>query len=136
MIVCGDTMLARDFILNDLKPTFDLDLQVVSGIVKRNAATFKSQIIEGSQCNATYKKTLFGVSKTKESSREESESGSKFLKKLLLFEDVDIVFSDESDFYSQLSKLLLVTKVPVLMTASNFQYISKHLLPILNRNRD
>jgi hypothetical protein len=33
MIVCGDTILARDFIINDLKPQFDLDLQVVTGIV-------------------------------------------------------------------------------------------------------
>jgi hypothetical protein len=42
MIVCGDTILVRDYIMNDMKPQFDLDVQVVSGIVKRSAATFKS----------------------------------------------------------------------------------------------
>ena len=67
---------------------------------------------------------------------EETESSSKYLTKMLLFEDVDTVFADETDFYSQLSKLCLVTKVPILMTASNYQYISKHLLPILNRQKD
>lgn len=51
---------------------------------------------------------------------EETESSSKYLTKMLLFEDVDTVFADETDFYSQLSKLCLVTKVPILMTASNY----------------
>jgi hypothetical protein len=55
---------------------------------------------------------------------------------VLLFEDVDTVFVDETDFYSQLTKLLVLTKVPILMTASNYQYISKHLLPILARSKD
>lgn len=44
------------------------------------------------------------------------------------------MFTDEAEFYSQLTKLLLVTKVPVLMTASSYQYVDKHLLPILNRH--
>jgi len=46
------------------------------------------------------------------------------------------VFVDETDFYSQLTKLLVVTKVPIIMTASNYQYISKHLIPILARNKE
>ena len=105
MIVCGDTILARDFIVNDLKPQFDLDLQIVTGIVKRNAATFKSQIIEGSQCNATYKKIFPGLgSKPKLDGflgpvKEESDNA-KYLTKVQLFEDFDTVFVDETDFYS------------------------------------
>lgn len=55
---------------------------------------------------------------------------------MLLFEDVDTVFVDETEFYSQLAKLCLVTKVPILMTASNFEYVSRHLLPILNKHKD
>lgn len=127
MIVCGDTILARDFIINDLKPQFDLDLQVVTGIVKRNASTFKSQIIEGSQCNATYKKAFPGLGSKPKSLegflapvKEEPDSAAKYLTKVLLFEDVDTVFVDETDFYSQLTKLLVLTKVPILMTASNY----------------
>ena len=66
---------------------------------------------------------------------EDSESV-KYLTKVLLFEDIDTVFADEPDFYSSLSKLLMVTKVPIVLTASNHQYINKHLLPILNKNKE
>lgn len=120
-----------------------MDLQVVTGIVKRNASTFKSQIIEGSQCNATYKKAFTGLGSKPKSLegflapvKEESDNAAKYLTKVLLFEDVDTVFVDETDFYSQLTKLLVLTKVPILMTASNYQYIYKHLLPILARSKD
>jgi len=37
----------------------------------------------------------------------------------LFFEDVDVIFEDESDFYSQLSRLISITKVPIILTASN-----------------
>lgn len=55
------------------------------------------------------------------------------LSKLLLFEDIDLVFNDEADFYSQLGKLIQVTKVPVILTASNSTYICAHLLPLLRK---
>ena len=53
--------------------------------------------------------------------------------KLLLLEDVDQVFADEPDFYAQLTKLLQVTKVPIILTASNQSYLSTHLLPLLRK---
>ena len=51
------------------------------------------------------------------------------LSKLLLFEDIDIVFSDEGEFFGQLTKLMQVTKIPVMLTASNSTFVSTHLLP-------
>jgi len=44
------------------------------------------------------------------------------------------VFSDEADFYSQLVKLIQVTKVPIILTASNSTYVCTHLLPLLRKN--
>lgn len=55
MIVTGDTMLIRDFIMNDLKHQFNLSIQIVSPTVKRTATTFKMQIFDGSQSNAAFK---------------------------------------------------------------------------------
>lgn len=50
-----------------------------------------------------------------------------------MFEDIDIVFNDEPDFYTQLSKLIQVTKVPVILTASNSTYVCANLLPLLRK---
>jgi hypothetical protein len=41
-------MFVRDFIINDLKHQFNLSVQIVTPITKRNANTFKLQILEGS----------------------------------------------------------------------------------------
>jgi hypothetical protein len=55
MIVIGDTLIVRDYIVNDLKPKFNLSIQNVTATLKRTAQTFKSQIFDGSQCNASFK---------------------------------------------------------------------------------
>ena len=81
-------------------------VQLISGTRRRNATNFKLHIVEGSQSHAAYESS-----------------------KLLFFEDVDIVFKDEADFYPQLLKLLHMTKVPVVLSATS--YI--HLLPIMER---
>lgn len=52
LIVYGDTMLLRDFILNDLKIAFNLSVQVISPSVRRYGKVFKDSIFEGSQCNS------------------------------------------------------------------------------------
>ena len=52
----------------------------------------------------------------------------------MLFEDIDIVFYDESDFYSQLNKLLNLTKVPVILTAKDIQLIKDNLINGLKDN--
>ena len=110
-------MLVRDFIINTLKPKYKLTLQVISANTKRNSNTFRSQIFEGSQCNATYKMNFFASAqqvessslnkffakttplvnaKSTEISKGNSDLGEKekgnFLTKMLLFEDVDTVF--------------------------------------------
>ena len=59
LIVVGDTLVVRDFIMNDLKPRFNLSVQDVSATVKRTASTFKQQIFDGSQCNASFKENGF-----------------------------------------------------------------------------
>lgn len=38
---------------------------------------------------------------------------------MLLFEDIDKVFHDESEFHQQLLKLIGVTKIPIILTMSN-----------------
>lgn len=58
----------------------------------------------------------------------------KEVSKVMLFEDIDIVFNDEGEFYGQLSKLLLLTKIPVIMTATNASFISSNLLPLLKKS--
>lgn len=44
-----------------------------------------------------------------------------------------MVFNDEGDFYRELSKLIQVTKVPIILTASNSTYICANLLPLLRK---
>jgi hypothetical protein len=46
------------------------------------------------------------------------ETPQQLSQKILLFEDIDQVFNDESDFHSQLLKLICVTKVPIIITLS------------------
>lgn len=43
------------------------------------------------------------------------------------------MFNDEGEFYGQLTKLMQVTKVPVVLTASNSTFVSAHLLPLLRK---
>jgi hypothetical protein len=52
---------------------------------------------------------------------------------VLFFEDIDIVFKDEADFYPQLLKLLQMTKVPIVLSATSQVYLAHHLVPILER---
>jgi hypothetical protein len=52
---------------------------------------------------------------------------------VLFFEDIDIVFKDEADFYPQLLKLLQMTKVPIVLSATSQLYLAHHLVPILDR---
>ena len=92
LVVVGDTLLVRDYIVNDLKPRFSLSIQIVPATIKRNSQTFKAQIFDGSQCNASFRENGF--------LRGDSQPEiSPQLSKLLLFEDIDIVFADESEFY-------------------------------------
>ena len=58
------------------------------------------------------------------------------MSKLLFVEDVDTVFADEPDFYHQLYKLLTITKVPVILTASSPSYIEAHFVPLLQKKED
>ena len=51
-------------------------------------------------------------------------------------EDVDTVFADEPDIYYQLSKLLTMTKIPVILTVSSLSGISKNLIPMLQKKED
>ena len=44
-----------------------------------------------------------------------------------------MVFKDESEFYFQLVKLLQMTKVPVILSASNPSFVTQHLYPMLSR---
>lgn len=69
------------------------------------------------------------MSQNNNKNKEESEQVSQ---KILLFEDIDVVFNDENDFYSQLIKLLQVTKVPIIMTASNFEIVKRNLIEKLD----
>ena len=59
MIVIGDTLVVRDYILSDLKPRYNLSVQKVPATLKRSANMFKSQIFDGSQCNAKFKENGF-----------------------------------------------------------------------------
>ena len=54
----------------------------------------------------------------------------------MLAEDIDMVFVDEPDFYYQLCKLLAITKVPVVMTASSLAYLQNHFIPLLKRHQE
>ena len=54
-IVTGDTLLIRDYILNDLKPRYNLTIQTISPTVRRTATHFKMHIFDGSQSNAAFK---------------------------------------------------------------------------------
>ena len=54
----------------------------------------------------------------------------------MLAEDIDMVFADESDFYYQLCKLLAITKVPVIMTASSLDTLQTHFIPLLLRHQE
>ena len=54
LIVYGDTLLVRDFVLNELKQEFKLVVQTISGTRRRNANNFKLHIVEGSQCHVAY----------------------------------------------------------------------------------
>jgi len=46
----------------------------------------------------------------------------------LLFEDVDIIFPDEDEFYGLLSKLIPNSKVPIILTASDEDKIYNNLI--------
>lgn len=141
LIVFGDTMLLRDYIVNDLKGAFNLNLQIISPSVRRSAKTFKDTIFEGSQCNSAIGNTqnafnsLFGNKQPQVSTTENRQETTQTVNKLLLFEDVDVIFEDESDFYSQLTRLISMTKVPIIITATNQRFITENLLPVLHRSQ-
>jgi len=54
LLVFGDTLLIRDFILNEVKTLFNMVVQLISGTRRRNATNFKLHIVEGSQSHAAY----------------------------------------------------------------------------------
>jgi hypothetical protein len=54
LITSEDTMMIRDFILNELKSDYNLRIQRISGTQRRNAQTFKNSITEGTQSTVQY----------------------------------------------------------------------------------
>lgn len=58
----SDTMIIRDYLLGQLKTEMNLDIQKVSGSIKRTAQYFKSSIFEGTQHSSVEKgfQSLFG----------------------------------------------------------------------------
>ena len=65
---------------------------------------------------------------------EANQDSTQTVNKLLLIEDADVVFADEADFYSQLIKLIGMTKVPIIITATCQSYLSKNLIPLLQKS--
>lgn len=129
-------MLLRDFVVNDLKSAFNLSVQIVSPSVRRCGKAFKDSIFEGSQCNSAIGNTQSGFNTLfggKPSQLTDNKDTTQTVNKLLFFEDVDVIFEDEADFYSQLIKLIGMTKVPIILTATSQYFVSKNLLPALHR---
>jgi len=96
-------MLLRDFVVNDLKLAFNLSVQIISPSVRRCGKTFKDSIFEGSQCNSAIGNPQSGFTALfggKLSQITEAKDTTQTVNKLLFFEDVDVIFEDESDFYS------------------------------------
>lgn len=102
---------------------------------RRTATYFKNSIMEGTQSNINAGNSgrptnsifnaFFQKPKTHQLSQENRltestspETPQQLSQKILLFEDIDQVFNDESDFHSQLLKLICVTKVPIIITLS------------------
>ena len=57
LVIFGETLMIRDYIMNDLKYQFNLSIQAISGSKRRDAKTFKLQLFDASQCNAAYKES-------------------------------------------------------------------------------
>ena len=112
LVVTGDTLFVRDYLMS-MQHSCGFQLQQITGSARRNAKSFLT-IFESSQCRSALP----------QSSRH----------KLLYFSDVDVVFADEQDFYSQLVKLIQVTRVPVIVSAASHTYVAQHLFPVLHRN--
>jgi len=96
-------MLLRDFVVNDLKLAFNLSVQIISPSVRRCGKAFKDSIFEGSQCNSAIVNPQNGFTALfsgRQSQITETKDTTQTVNKLLFFEDVDVVFEDESDFYS------------------------------------
>jgi hypothetical protein len=58
-------MFVRDFIMNELQHQFNLQVQVVSATIKRNARTFNQTIFDGSQCNSALSNSFMATQTTK-----------------------------------------------------------------------
>jgi hypothetical protein len=54
--------------------------------------------------------------------------------KIILFEDIDQVFYDESEFHGQLLKLIAVAKVPIILTMGDNDSLKEMLKRELNES--
>ncbi len=54
MVIVGNTLLIRDYVLEELKLTHNLIIQRVSMTQRRNTALFKNSILEGTQSSISY----------------------------------------------------------------------------------
>eukprot|EP00347_Sterkiella_histriomuscorum_P016083 403354553 len=159
LFIVGNTQLISDFLLNELKTSHNLIIQKVSMIQRRNTQTFKTSIFEGTQSTVQYqqsggssifeqffnkanasnqaKNSLSSESTTDPQNSQNTQNPSstpQYSQKILLFEDMDIVFQDESEFYPQLIKLMQITKVPIILTASNMEKVNESFLQHLEHN--
>ncbi|CDW79280.1 UNKNOWN [Stylonychia lemnae] len=153
LFIVGNTLLIRDYILNELKSNHNLIIQRISMTQKRNAQTFKYSIFEGTQSTVQYQQNgtnsnsifdaFFGkfnsqnIAKTQQSLNQPLNNSSlsqqggtqqQFSQKILFFEDIDVAFYDESEFFTQLHKIMQITKVPIIMTASNMDLVKNLFL--------
>lgn len=130
LLIIGNTGLIREFVLNELKDDHNLDIQRISLLQKRTAAYFKNSILEGTQSTveaASANKILCAFFKKPPVAVVAEQKELQLSQKILLFEDIDQVFTDEGEFHSQLIKLLEVTKVPVIFTMRENKALKEYL---------
>lgn len=109
----------------------NLNIQRISGSTRRTSTYFKSSIYEGSQHASVENnfKALFGKQNQVSSQLTDDNAIPKNSQKVIFFEDIDIIFEDElqDNFYKNLVKLIDQSKVPIIVSGTNAEWI-RHIL--------
>jgi hypothetical protein len=96
---------------------YNFSVKVVSGSSRRNPSYFEKHLKEASQSEAMQSMSSFFNMSNKELKGGEEQVKTK-AQRVIVFEDVDVVFRDEPEFLSSLIKLISNTKVPIILTTS------------------
>uniref|UniRef100_A0A915LLV0 AAA+ ATPase domain-containing protein n=1 Tax=Meloidogyne javanica TaxID=6303 RepID=A0A915LLV0_MELJA len=136
-IICGPTGCGKSVMVYQAAKECKFEVIEISSSSPRDGQSLKQKIAGALENhNVQSRKTsdirsLFGNSKQTDNSKKNQNDFS-----LLLIDECDIIYSSDSNFWSTLRQICAESKIPIILTCNDLEYVLKEIGKDFGGNKD